>query len=134
MKIENDCSVYTERPKELREGLLVLAEWFDAVYDDAKDGKNQVQQDLRRWADEYTRLEKLNGEFDSKNAELLARIAELESNTKTVKFAWTCRNWNCGKINSWEWWIEDFRGWPMELECEHCGKLSKNMPEPEVIK
>lgn len=34
-------------------GLRFLAKWFDALYGDAGTGQDTVQQDLRRWADEY---------------------------------------------------------------------------------
>jgi len=40
------------RPKTASEGLRFLADWFDAVYQDA--GKNdEVQQELRRWATDF---------------------------------------------------------------------------------
>lgn len=56
------CDVWDNRPKSLPQGLRVLADWFDAVYED--QGKNDaVQQDLRRWASDYEELEaKLNDE------------------------------------------------------------------------
>jgi hypothetical protein len=44
-----------ERPKTLEDGLLVLADWFDAVYQDA-NVSDEVQQDCRRWAKEHTQL------------------------------------------------------------------------------
>lgn len=50
-----DCVSWEERPKTLQEGLRILADWFDAVYQDA--GKNDaVQQDLRKWAYEVDTL------------------------------------------------------------------------------
>ena len=54
------CDAWDNRPKTLPQGLRILADWFDAVYED--QGKNdEVQQDLRRWAAEYEALEaKLN--------------------------------------------------------------------------
>ena len=42
-----------EPPQSAPQGLRFLADWFDAVYDDAKDGKDGVQRDLRKWADEF---------------------------------------------------------------------------------
>jgi uncharacterized coiled-coil protein SlyX len=45
-----------KRPKNLESGLFVLADWFDAVYQD--EGENDlVQQDLRRWAREHMLLQ-----------------------------------------------------------------------------
>jgi len=37
------------------EGLRLLADWFDAQYQDA-GSNDEVQQDLRRWADEFEAL------------------------------------------------------------------------------
>lgn len=39
-------------PENVIEGLRFLAVWFDAVYEDAGTGRDTLQQDLRRWADE----------------------------------------------------------------------------------
>jgi len=50
------CNVAGARPKTAPEGLRVLADWFDAVYQDEGKG-DAVQQDLRRWADEFARLQ-----------------------------------------------------------------------------
>lgn len=51
----NDCVSWDERPKTMQEGLHILADWFDAVYQDA--GKNDaVQQDLRKWVNDINRL------------------------------------------------------------------------------
>lgn len=47
----DDCISCDEQPKKLQDGLKLLADWFDAVYQD--QGKNDsVQQDLRKWASE----------------------------------------------------------------------------------
>ena len=49
----NDCVSWDDRPKSLCEGLNILADWFDAVYQD----NGVVQEDLRKWADDYKQLE-----------------------------------------------------------------------------
>ena len=50
------CDAWDNRPKTLPQGLKLLADWFDAVYEN--QGKNdEVQQDLRRWAAYYEALE-----------------------------------------------------------------------------
>ena len=40
-----------EQPKTAAQGLRFLARWFDAMYPD--DGDTQVQDDLRKWANEW---------------------------------------------------------------------------------
>lgn len=47
-------------PATVQEGLLFLARWFDAVYQDAGTGRDVVQQDLRRWAKEINDIESKN--------------------------------------------------------------------------
>jgi len=44
-------SLGTAKPATASQGLRFLATWFDALYDDKPD--DQVQRDLRRWADEW---------------------------------------------------------------------------------
>jgi hypothetical protein len=48
----NDCVAWDDRPKTLPEGLKILADWFDAVYND----NGEVQVDLRKWAIENAKL------------------------------------------------------------------------------
>lgn len=51
-KMENLPQI--EKPKDIREGLLHLADWFDALYDDEKE--IEVSRDLRKWADDVQAL------------------------------------------------------------------------------
>lgn len=61
------CDAWDSRPKTLPEGLITLAAWFDAVYEN--QGKNdEVQQDLRKWALDH----------ESLKAKLAAITTELE--------------------------------------------------------
>ena len=47
-----------DSPKDMAEGLEILAKWFDVQFRDSGTGNDQVQQDLRRWAKEYRELVK----------------------------------------------------------------------------
>ena len=50
-----DCVSWDDIPKTAPDGLRILADWFDAVYDES--GTNaDVQNDLRDWAKNYTGL------------------------------------------------------------------------------
>lgn len=40
------------RPETVQEGLRFLAQWFDDLYEDKGTGRDEVQRDLRRWANE----------------------------------------------------------------------------------
>lgn len=59
----------SEHPKNVMHGLQLLADWFDAYYDDAGTGRDQLQVDCRLWADELEKQQE--------------RIAELEAAAKS---------------------------------------------------
>ena len=71
----NDCVSWDYRPKTAPEGLRILADWFDAVYDEA--GTNAaVQNDLRDWAKNYTALESRVRELEAERDRLKAEVKE----------------------------------------------------------
>ena len=43
------------KPQTAADGLRLLADWFDATYQDAGNN-DEVQQDLRKWANEFEEL------------------------------------------------------------------------------
>lgn len=43
--------------RTIPQGLRILADWFDVKFKDAGAGEDEVQQDLRRWADEIEAME-----------------------------------------------------------------------------
>ena len=62
-------------PKTAPEGLRILADWFDAVYDES--GTNAaVQNDLRDWAKNYTTLESRVRELEDERDEWKKRCEE----------------------------------------------------------
>lgn len=61
-----DCVPWDDRPKTIPEGLQILADWFDAVYDEAGTDA-AVQSDLRDWAKKYIELDSRVRELEAKN-------------------------------------------------------------------
>jgi hypothetical protein len=61
---KNNATPMASRPKNAIEGLRVLADWFDFVYEDAGTGRDTVQIDLRRWADEVEQKLKVYNKLD----------------------------------------------------------------------
>lgn len=61
------------KPKSLEAGLLTLAQWFDAIYQDANNN-DEVQQDLRRWAREHMQLQDSLDRVEAKLQELIKTI------------------------------------------------------------
>lgn len=43
--------------RTIQQGLRILADWLDAKFKDAGTGKDEVQSDLRRWANEVDGLQ-----------------------------------------------------------------------------
>ena len=74
-----------DRPTDCAHGLHILADWFDSLYGDAGTGRDQVQQDLRKWADEIERL--------------LARVAELEAEVEVEEYK-ICSNCKYEELQS----------------------------------
>ena len=63
-----------DAPKNAIEALRRLADWFDVVYKDAGSGNDEVQQDLRKWADELENQQQYILELEKKVKELEAEI------------------------------------------------------------
>ena len=79
-----DCVSWDDRPKTAPEGLRILADWFDAVYDEA--GTNAaVQNDLRDWAKNYTDLESRVRELEAERDRLIENISTLLAQRKEAQ-------------------------------------------------
>lgn len=70
-------------PKNPEDGLRFLATWFDAMYPD--DADTTVQDDLRRWADEWDSAvaEAKREQMEMERTNLLAEIERLRGELKT---------------------------------------------------